>query len=467
MKPLSARAKALIEAAREVEAPDGGERQRVRARLCAALGTAAFAASHASTGQAIAAAAKSGASTGPATGTATAGGAARPTETGASTLGTQATRATTGATRISHGSAVTGTGSAVTGTGFVALGVKLAAYLAAAALSAALGGMWLLLHAESSIDAARSPAAERAHRDAPAAGTPRAARTQTRPSDVHHDGSASTPPGADASRTHTGSGGGVPLESAAAPRLRAGVVGSRSGGALSRAARAKRGAATARSPASATTRGARVQSSTHARPRPPHSASSTSGNAPALRTQAGAAVLTTRVASQTAKTSPASPPASDTAAPSGKANVAAGNTRTSKPAGAAPAAPQRPQPAAAVTRVTTQRAAAARESSGHGVAAPERDARATNPATLSAELDWLTRAQRALQAGRPREALSLLDAHARQYPRGSLREERMAARAVVLCRLGEREAGRAEAARLRSLTPRSPLWPWVRAACER
>jgi hypothetical protein len=79
-------------------------------------------------------------------------------------------------------------------------------------------------------------------------------------------------------------------------------------------------------------------------------------------------------------------------------------------------------------------------------------------------LDLLARAQRALHQGKL--ALSLLDQHAAQHAHGSLREERLAARAVVLCRMHQLQAGAAETGRLAVQTPRSPLLPWVRASCK-
>jgi hypothetical protein len=88
-------------------------------------------------------------------------------------------------------------------------------------------------------------------------------------------------------------------------------------------------------------------------------------------------------------------------------------------------------------------------------------------AALSGELELLAKAQRALHDGKLSLALTLLDQHGAQHTRGVLREERMAARAVVLCRMHQLGAGLAEADRLVSQTPRSPLLPWVRENCKR
>ncbi|HTU62620.1 MAG TPA: hypothetical protein VMF89_29365 [Polyangiales bacterium] len=84
---------------------------------------------------------------------------------------------------------------------------------------------------------------------------------------------------------------------------------------------------------------------------------------------------------------------------------------------------------------------------------------------LSSELQLLAQAQRALHDGKLSLALTLLDQHSQQHAQGSLREERLAARAVVLCRMHQSAAGNAEAQRLAASTPRSPLLPWVRSAC--
>jgi hypothetical protein len=86
---------------------------------------------------------------------------------------------------------------------------------------------------------------------------------------------------------------------------------------------------------------------------------------------------------------------------------------------------------------------------------------------LSGELALLAQAQRALHDGKLSLALTLLDQHGAEHAQGSLLEERLAARAVVLCRMHQLKAGNFEAQRLAAQTPRSPLLPWVRSACKR
>jgi hypothetical protein len=64
---------------------------------------------------------------------------------------------------------------------------------------------------------------------------------------------------------------------------------------------------------------------------------------------------------------------------------------------------------------------------------------------------------RALRAGKPACALSLLDAHARQYPEGVLAEEREAERALALAALGRIQEARQAAAAFLRKHPGSPL----------
>lgn len=99
------------------------------------------------------------------------------------------------------------------------------------------------------------------------------------------------------------------------------------------------------------------------------------------------------------------------------------------------------------------------------------NASATNPEsaaklpTLAGELKLLASAQQALRDDQLPRALTLLNEHATRYPQGALRPERLAARAVALCRMGEKNAGRAEAQKLATETPSSPLIRWARGIC--
>ncbi len=87
------------------------------------------------------------------------------------------------------------------------------------------------------------------------------------------------------------------------------------------------------------------------------------------------------------------------------------------------------------------------------------------PPPLSGELKLLANAQQALRQREFSHALELLDAHAERFPHGALRPERLAVRAVVLCRMGDPVAGRNEARRLEAEAPSSPLIAWVRSGC--
>ena len=84
---------------------------------------------------------------------------------------------------------------------------------------------------------------------------------------------------------------------------------------------------------------------------------------------------------------------------------------------------------------------------------------------VAGEIALLNEAQRALASGQPDRALQLLDRHARNFPRGSLAEERAAARIIALCALGRVTAARAETAAFVKQSPESPLVERVRAAC--
>lgn len=87
--------------------------------------------------------------------------------------------------------------------------------------------------------------------------------------------------------------------------------------------------------------------------------------------------------------------------------------------------------------------------------------------TLQPELALIGAAQAALGGGDTAGALEHLDRHAERFPDGVLAQERMAARAIALCRLERLEAGRTELARLDREAPRSPLLARVRSECAR
>jgi len=85
--------------------------------------------------------------------------------------------------------------------------------------------------------------------------------------------------------------------------------------------------------------------------------------------------------------------------------------------------------------------------------------------TLAQELDLLHHAQSAWRGREPTHALSLLDEHARKYPRSELRLERGALRVLTLCELGrERAASRLARALLRR-APNSPARAAIEESC--
>lgn len=83
---------------------------------------------------------------------------------------------------------------------------------------------------------------------------------------------------------------------------------------------------------------------------------------------------------------------------------------------------------------------------------------------LSEEVAILSRAESERHAGRFSSALTLLEEHRRKFPRGSLTQERMAARIRVLCALGRVSEAEAALATLKRTSPSSVHLP-PRAAC--
>jgi hypothetical protein len=85
--------------------------------------------------------------------------------------------------------------------------------------------------------------------------------------------------------------------------------------------------------------------------------------------------------------------------------------------------------------------------------------------SLAEEVRMLRSARAALDRGDPMQALRLVDAHETRFHRGTLYEERLAARVLALCALGRADAARAAAQELEHAAPRSPHLPRVRASC--
>jgi hypothetical protein len=94
--------------------------------------------------------------------------------------------------------------------------------------------------------------------------------------------------------------------------------------------------------------------------------------------------------------------------------------------------------------------------------------RATAPApsgsSLSAERAILDGARSALSAGEAARALSLLDEHARRFPKPQLGEEREALAIQTLIAAARYDEARARAARFRAATPNSLFLPAIEAS---
>jgi outer membrane protein assembly factor BamD (BamD/ComL family) len=84
---------------------------------------------------------------------------------------------------------------------------------------------------------------------------------------------------------------------------------------------------------------------------------------------------------------------------------------------------------------------------------------------MNEELAALREAQEALRAGKPEEAIRVLDGYAATHAGVALEEERHAARIVAACKTASASQARADAERFLRERPDSPLGERVRAAC--
>jgi hypothetical protein len=85
-------------------------------------------------------------------------------------------------------------------------------------------------------------------------------------------------------------------------------------------------------------------------------------------------------------------------------------------------------------------------------------------ASLEAEMRCVRAADAALRGGHVNEAETLLEQHAREFPAGTLSEERDGLRIVASCQNGDADAARAASSFLQK-SPRSLLAGRVRSAC--
>ena len=84
---------------------------------------------------------------------------------------------------------------------------------------------------------------------------------------------------------------------------------------------------------------------------------------------------------------------------------------------------------------------------------------------LAEEVALLSRAETELRAGRPAKALLALAEHQRKFPRGTLAEERTAARIQALCALGRSDEANAQLRQLLHISPKSAHEERARQAC--
>jgi hypothetical protein len=85
--------------------------------------------------------------------------------------------------------------------------------------------------------------------------------------------------------------------------------------------------------------------------------------------------------------------------------------------------------------------------------------------SLATEVRLLKSAQRELSAANASSSLALLDEHARLYPDGALKAERLGARVFALCKLGRVEQAREAARDFLKVAGNSPLVPRVLSSC--
>lgn len=157
----------------------------------------------------------------------------------------------------------------------------------------------------------------------------------------------------------------------------------------------------------------------------------------------------------------ASPPAAVAPARSGESEQ-----RPRAPA-VVPRARSAPVASAAVSELPSK--AAPQVSEGRGAhqnsAPPQLPAQRGSGTQLEAELALIEQAQGALRAGDAGRALTLLAEHERRFPRGLLREERLASKTLALCRLGMKSEAERVARALERHNPDSALWPSVALSC--
>jgi hypothetical protein len=215
--------------------------------------------------------------------------------------------------------------------------------------------------------------------------------------------------------------------------------------------------------------------------------SRTSARAPAASTAAGdqapppvsqpappGEIASSTVASSTVASSPvaSSPVAASAVASSPVAASAVASSPVAASAVVAPIAARGRPPAIMANESTTSSARTPPGAPGVP-GAPNLDAHAAGASTppapsadaLAEETRLLREADAATRAGEPSRALTLLEEHARRFPRGVLGEERDAERVLALCAAGRTADARAAGQRFLAARPGSALAGRVRASC--
>lgn len=124
-----------------------------------------------------------------------------------------------------------------------------------------------------------------------------------------------------------------------------------------------------------------------------------------------------------------------------------------------------PLPASTDEPAPSPRARSGSRDPGRPEPSATEDAGASVGDELRAELVLIGKARRALQADDPQRALELLDAHARAFPQGQMREDRQVLRIEALCAADKGQQARAEARQLLRTYPGSAHAGRVREAC--
>jgi hypothetical protein len=122
-------------------------------------------------------------------------------------------------------------------------------------------------------------------------------------------------------------------------------------------------------------------------------------------------------------------------------------------------------PALDGTQLAPTEAATALEPATLARPSTRRRSEALRAPSLQKELALIGAAQVHLREGEPVRALRLLERHAKRFPKGALRQERSAARAIALCMTGRSEEGQRLARELARSAPESPLATRVSGAC--